>query len=957
MFLALALTSLLALAPQDPAVQTSREAYVEGWFQETAEANLEAALRSYRLCVELGDAPDRELIARAWWRMGMIARARGEEEVAAETFDRVLAEYADTRAADRVRESLAEPSMQENVELHAMAQALKHLEDMLLEPDQADLTRFRTVFQNLSPEQIAKQCRSRQGSLDALLAELAASAELADDVNALAALVPVADPQTAQGVIEALRQWELAPLAQPLADLAHHPAPDQLEELDEWLFIYLIERPEPNARQALQVMLERRPALAELWTRWGFPGLDNLLSSRHQSAVPVLEKVLAATPHTVGNLERLMGWEQTPYGSRKDRRLKRLFRQTPGGEMLRGLFAELPTDRRHLFAEDLMGKEPARDVIDMLLADREPQVRGCGLQALLLSENPNWGPEALERLPQESADTQRPVLHTACRKSNPAITLDEILEVADSSLREYVYATALVCSTNSELARQGRGCLDVLRIGLDREDPELLRAAFLGVEGYQSLLDMLKAALQVDLPGGPETSLAERMIVAAFNSPEEAIRVLVPQFAREILPPEVLRRCLDPALRDPSPRVRHLALANSGEDIAVPVLVSLLTDPSHEIFYRALSTSGANPVPLLAALEKLTDDRQLEVLNVASYRALDSVVKAIYERAHAPESRRLARLAFEHLKTRDPEVLIEALVHRDEMIQAEAIVQLDSIESPTWNVIVNRDPAVRSAAGSGSRLQALDSLREHVDDVTRALRLWNIEQLTANLHGQASDRIVNGLARELAALGDESQLRSYALNNQGKWSDVGGRGLVLLEARDAMREVLDRSTRPDDLIPFAVELGLTDACLDLARSGRSPTDEVVQELRSIGRYADIAHLLLAEGAPRCDQPPNQPREVTFIVDAAVKMGDPKYLSRAAELLGSAAAVNALFEANEFELILTDLPRWQGTAIATAMEEIGRRIEEPAVWPVYVSDQADAIAIWREKLGVGVGEED
>ncbi len=59
MLLALALTSILALAPQDSAEQTCREAYVEAWFQETAEADLEAALRSYRRCTELGETGQR----------------------------------------------------------------------------------------------------------------------------------------------------------------------------------------------------------------------------------------------------------------------------------------------------------------------------------------------------------------------------------------------------------------------------------------------------------------------------------------------------------------------------------------------------------------------------------------------------------------------------------------------------------------------------------------------------------------------------------------------------------------------------------------------------------------------------------------------------------------------------------------------------------------------------------
>ena len=166
--LATIIVSFIASLPlplaQEPVVETPREAYVEGWFQETAEADLESALAAYRRCLELAGPGDRELAARALWRMGMIARARDEVEVAEALLGRVVAEFGDTRAAPRAREALEAPVLPSGAESEVVQAALADLRDLLLADERKDMSlkRVRAVLRILSAEQIAAECRRQE---------------------------------------------------------------------------------------------------------------------------------------------------------------------------------------------------------------------------------------------------------------------------------------------------------------------------------------------------------------------------------------------------------------------------------------------------------------------------------------------------------------------------------------------------------------------------------------------------------------------------------------------------------------------------------------------------------------------------------------------------------------------------------------------------------------------------
>lgn len=945
MFLALALTSILALAPQDPPAETCREAYTEAWFQETAEADLEAALRSYRRCAELGQAADRELVARALWRMGMIARAREENTVAEELFRRVTEEFEGTRAAERVREVLAAPAGVQGVESEPVAEAREILRAMLLDSTTATAARLRTVLRNLTVQQIAHECESQGESLSRVLSDIG-SGVVPDHANDLAELALIADARTAWAVIGILELHDYDNLHEPILRLAHESS----GKVDSRLLFYLARREEQKAMEALVAVVDRSPELLDWETQKG-AYLGTLLANPHPIAGELLDRLIATVPATRPEMTEL-GLVLDRIGDHPTSVV--LLQMTPAGERLRAFFPSLPTDSRDRLARQVLERDPPREVIDLLLADCEPAVRLNGLLALLHGDDPAWRVEVLERVEHEPIELQLKVLNAACRKSDPALPMQLLLEVPTSVARELVYYAALV-QQGPAYTNQGRGIPEVLRTGLDRGDPELLRAAFAPSAELSRLwsvyppLQGITTALQQDLPVAEGQSLAERLTLAALSTPEEAVQLGVPEFARGLLPPDALARCMEPALLSPSAPLRRAALDTRPQGISNETLVRLLLDPNHLIFSRTLGFLEPGPEALLDALDELSAERQLEVLRDAKRRDFPDVVRAIYFRATTTRARETAREAFGFLKTRDAGVLIEALSHQDLTIQGSAARQIALLQLPGWNLILWNDQALGNTRESHD--QAQRKLRAGIAEVTAALQRWNVERLTQRMNGQPGDLAVEiELAAELASLDDRKRLIEYTLRGGG-WTSVGGRGLVMLEDVDAMRFALRASYQPAQLLQWALELDLVDTLFELEHAGRLRSWDLISKLMQLKRYADLARLLLGDEGPVLDRTLDA-RTVSLIVDAAAGLDDPELLSRAAARLYSPSAVKALFEQGEITLILNDLPEWRGQALHAAMTEVARRTGAPAMieWPEYVTEQQALIEKWREQLG-------
>ncbi len=945
MLLALAFCSTLALPPQDPPAETCREAYVEGWFQETAEADLEAALRSYRRCAELGEAADRELVARALWRMGMIARAREEETVAEELFGKVLAEYDGTRAAERVRESLETPATVEGVESEAVAEARTFLREMLLDSETATSARLRSVLRNLGVEQIAAECERQGESLSFILRDKGPAA-IADHADELAELALVLDSKAAAWAIRVLGEHDEETLHEPLLRLARESS----GEVTHALFDYLLRWPDDEAMQAITAVVERTPELVD-WEVRGYIDLDRLLANPHPIVAELLDRLLASVPDTEADLDKL--------GNRL-RKLETwssgvaLLGTTPSSQRLRAFFPRLPARWRDQLARQVLERNPPREVIDALLTDLEPAVRLNGLLALLHGDDTAWRTEALERAGHETIDLQLKVLDAACEKSDPALPMPLLLEVETSVAREFVYYAALA-RQGPVYTSQGRGIPEVLRVGLERGDPELLRATFAPsaelsrLWRIQPLLRVITMALQQDLPVSEGRSLAERLTLAALSAPEEAVQLQAPDFARGLLPPDGLARCMEPALLSSSPPLRRVALGTRPQGISKETLVRLLHDPNHLIFSQTLSWGQPGPEVLLEALDELSAERRLEVLGEAKRRDFTSVVRAIYHGATAPRAKATAREAFGFLKTRDAAVLVEALSHADLEIRGSAARQLAQLELPGWNLVLMNNQFLSHRTETPE--QTLSRLRAGLAEVTRALQRWNIERLTQRMTLQQGDPSVEAeLAAELASLDDRKRLIEYTLRGGG-WTRVGARGLVALGDADAMRFALRASYHPAGLVPWALELDLIDTLFGLVRTGRLYSWDLISKLMETNRYADLARLLLGGEGPVLDRILDA-RTVSLIVDAAAGLDDPVLLTRAAARLDSPAAAKALFEQGELGLVLDDLQGWQGQARHAALTEIARRTGEAVVeWPAYVTEQDALIETWRERLGV------
>ena len=950
-----ALASCFVPAIQDPLVETPREAYVEGWYQETAEADLEAALRSYRRCVDLGGAGDRELVARALWRMGMIARARDEAEVAEELLGRVVEEYGDTQAAPRARGALDNPLAPRGAESETVQKAREDLRNLLL----ADLSNtnltpkhFQGVFRILSAEQIAAEC-SRQGESLTVLRNWGTLVD-PEHQEKLVDLAFLSDERTARWALRSLPKYGSDPLPERVVALAH----GESTKYDDVLMELFAPRREDDAMAALAIIAKRSPALlahGEVDTNV----VSALRYNTHPTAGVVFDIFLESFPQTRQGLDALGTWMVEMPGGAKPFPI--LGHETPVGERLRAVFPTLPPARREEIAQQVANSkwpDVLRAALDLLLEDPEVAVRINGLLRLAHSSDPEERAELLERMGRETRYTQSTLLDAALQVTSPIWPLESLLNHTEGVLREHAYALAMGGRVHKAHAEQGQGRLDVLRLGLDRQDPELFSAVFAPSDAYRHLTgiretDWQRNRIQTELlreaTTAHDTSLAVRLVFAAQASPDERVRREVPDMAKVLLPPERRAEYLELALRDPSPDVRARALGLGLEGVSAETVSALLLDPDGGIFERILSGRPGS-APLLDALESLSVERRRKVMSTARWLDYVDVLRALYALHPTADSSGIAEGTFEVLKTRDAGILISAVTHPSPAVRSKATEQL--------HLLVLSDPLETIMVGyragafvSESDRVLLAQLLAAQDEVAQALQRWNIAQLERQIDNPTAQR---ALATELAALGARERLVELALDRGSHHRNVGGRGLVLLGDREGMRKALLDTTDPSRLVSHAVQLGLVEDCIDLTRAGRIQTRVLIQALTDGDHREELARFVLGEPAPVLDTWSDE--RTAAVVDTAARLRDPVMLSRAAELLDSPAAVNALFELEAYERILEDLPRWKKTAQAAALRELTRRTGETAEWPEYASEQRERVARWREQLGLPARDE-
>jgi hypothetical protein len=134
---------------------SARDAYLEGWFQETAQRDLQAALTAYRACVAKGD--DRELAAKATLRMAWIARALGDDDAAKAQFAQVVEQYGDTKAAEDARAELDAPAVDPAMSGAAavVLEARRALEEMFANEEGVTPGKVEQVFAVLGAQDFA----------------------------------------------------------------------------------------------------------------------------------------------------------------------------------------------------------------------------------------------------------------------------------------------------------------------------------------------------------------------------------------------------------------------------------------------------------------------------------------------------------------------------------------------------------------------------------------------------------------------------------------------------------------------------------------------------------------------------------------------------------------------------------------------------------------------------------
>ena len=881
----------------------------------------------------------------------MIARARDEVEVAETLLGRVVAEYADTRAAPRAKEALEAPAVPSGAESEAVQVALADLRDVLLatDPNEVSLKRIKAVFRTLSAEQIAAECR-RQGEMPVGFLHTYGTRLRSEHAEKMVELLLLLadDEQTVRTVIRALPHYGVEPLPERTYDLVRTLPPIH----DERLFHLFGSLDEERAMAALQTIAERSPEILE-WSRRDDSAFSALLHNRHPVAGEVFGLVMDTVGHTPEGPDGLGDFLSSLGDHAREVGRHPLCLRSPGAEHLRPVFELIPPGRRSAIAWQLADQgweDPPRAVLDLVLADPEADVRVAALVRMVRSADPAWGEEALERMVREETATQWSVLENAVRTVDPAWPLEPLLDAAEGVLREIVYSVALT-RWGRDYERQGRNGLGALRIGLDRKDPELYAALFAPSDEYlrltearpgEGVIGNVSTALQ-QASGASGKGLAARLIFAAQASPDERVRHRAHELAWKFLGPEERVAYQEKALRDPSPRVRHDALEGGLEGVSPETVAALIGDPDGWVFDRALMNTP-EPAALIFALESLSEHRQHKGLGHAKSRDQVEVVRAQFEHCSARGWWSLAEEAFDILRARDPDVLISGVTHASGRVRREALQQLASLELP--DDVRDRVIRLYGADYESPDEQRALRLRAMSTEVARALQGWNVERLETLLAHQSAR---HALAAELASLGERERLLEYLLHTDKQHREVGALGLVLLEDREAMRQGLRDCLVPFHLLPHAVELGLWEDCAELVREGRLNVGDLISTLHQANRREELARFLLGESSPVCDRV--NADVLTAMVGAAADLRDAAMLSRAAERFDSGAAVSVLLELGELERILEDLPRWGHSARAEAVVELNRRTGETARWPKYATEQAAVLARWREKLGL------
>jgi hypothetical protein len=917
---------------------SARDAYLEGWFQETAQRDLQAALTAYRACVAKGD--DRELAAKATLRMAWIARALGDDDAAKAQFAQVVEQYGDTKAAEDARAELDVPAVDPAMSGAAavVLEARKALEEMFANEEGVTPGKVEQVFAVLGAQDFADVRKASGKEGEAVLRTLFR-------LGRVDLLVAIAEAGVVGSVMRlAGTRGDVPEFDGKLDRFATAEGVNALE----FVQFALGQSATSTHAIAAKLLRDRTRLTEDQWmnqfnVRGFWPVVNRVGHTPGSEPTEVFDGII--------DLARIPGQHAPVLGALT----------TPFARRVIARYAEFPARQRASFLDYYNDSSVSigalgRALLDAMLNDVDPAVRRAAIQRMARDVDATIASEGIRRAFAESPIDVSVVERELLNRAQP-IPTEVFLEAPAGAAREWMYFALL----------GARDVQRILALGLERGDVELVTAFFdpsafvrnPALMGSGQLLSDAPAPSQQllvrsALVATSDTQLLDRLAETAAKHERLRVRLAAVQLFAALARERDAAAQLMKFATDSSPAVR-IHVASQAARLTLEARRDLALDSSWDVGVAALMQID-DPATIELLAQVVAADRADKVLELAQALDVRAALFTILEREDVSE--RLAQRAFGVLEARDPTAIVRALVVGQRAGRTSlaadarnALAQLAHLEP----IKTHYDRLIQ-ARGRDDEDRAIAELPKIAREIEIAWREAKsaalLRELAANQPGPSSQ----ALGRRLAAVTTREQLRSMLdAQSQERTSSVVAWALAEHGAKDLLVVQLTSPFASEDLgwlVEPLIAVGAAEDAIRAAVEGRLGPDRVWHALVTAREFAAAGRMRYGPVASHAAFVSNAATEIA-IATALEEAGDVDSLLRTVAIGGSGPALRALLRLKKQELVfeqLPTLPTERANAVTAQLLELTRVGQAfTNAWPAYADEQRALIEKFRAAL--------
>jgi hypothetical protein len=919
---------------------SARDAYLEGWFQETAQRDLQAALTAYRACVAKGD--DRELAAKATLRMAWIARALGDDDAAKAQFAQVVEQYGDTKAAEDARAELDAPAVDPAMSGAAavVLEARRALEEMFANEEGVTPGKVEQVFAVLGAQDFADVRKASGKEGEAVLRTLFR-------LGRVDLLVAIAEAGVVGSVMRlAGTRGDVPEFDGKLDRFATAEGVNALE------FVQFALGQSATSTHAIATALlrDRDRITTERWYRANgertfWPCIAGAGVAPRTEPTEVFDAII----------DLVRSDDRDRYG------LQLGGLTTPFARRVIARYAEFPARQRASFAGYYGDSSVSiaaldRALFDAMLGDVDPAVRRAAIQRMAKDVDATIASDGIRRAFAESPIDVSVVEQELLDRAQP-IPTEVFLEAPAGAARERMYFALL----------GSRDVQRILALGLERGDTEVLTAFFdpsafvrnPALMGSGQLLSDAPAPSQrlevrSALVATSDTQLLDRLAETAAKHERLRVRLAAVQLFAALARERDAAAQLMKFAADPSPAVR-IHVASQAARLSNEVRRDLALDSSWDVGVTALMQID-DPATIEFLAQVAAADRADKVLELAQALDVRAALFTILEREDVSE--RLAQHAFGVLEARDPTAIVRALVVGQRAGRTSlaadarnALAQLAHLEP----IKTHCDQLIQ-ARGRDDEDRAIADLPKITREIEIAWRDVKSAALLRELAANQAGLDARAFGRRLAAVTTREQLRSMlAAQSQEPTSSVVAWALAEHGAKDLLVVQLTSPFASESLgwlVEPLIAVGGAEDAIRAAVEGRLDPGRVWDSLVSAREFAAAGRMRYGPVASHAAFVSNTATEIA-IATALEEAGDVDTLLRAVAMEGSGPALRALLRMNKQELVFEKLPTWPTVRAQVVTEQlleltrVGRAFTN--AWPSFADEQRALIERFRAAL--------